>query len=116
MRKVAVLLLLGAFAISGDAAAPRRGKAAGQVRGASNSIIKQVDFAALDKKLGQWKQVNMPFDTKGLTPRQIKLVGKLVEASHYLEDIFLRQSDPEVIGLMESLKGSKNPRDLKLLR
>src|SRR5437660_10794767 len=58
----------------------------------------------------------MPFDTRGLTPRQVKLVNKLVDAAHYLEDIFLRQSDPQVVGLMESLKTSKKPKDQELLR
>ena len=116
MRKVAALWLLLVFTAAGNAAQPRRGKAGPRSAGRPNPIDKQVDFTALEKKLTQWKQVKMPFDTRGLTSRQVKLVNKLVDAAHYLEDIFLRQSDPEVVGLMESLKTSKNPKDQELLR
>src|SRR5438874_427520 len=116
MRRVAAWCLLMVCTAAGNAAQPRHGKAASGKKGAPNPIDKQVDFAALEKKLAQWKQVKMPFDTRGLTPRQVKLVNKLVDAGHYLEDIFLRQSDPEVVGLMESLKTSKNPKDQQLLR
>ena len=116
MRQVAALCLLLVFTAAGNAAQPRRGKAGPRSAGRPNPIDKQVDFAALEKKLAQWKQVKMPFDTRGLTSRQVKLVNKLVDAAHYLEDIFLRQSDPEVVGLMESLKTSKNPKDQELLR
>src|SRR5438552_5128999 len=116
MRRVAALCLLLVFTAAGSAAQPRRGKAGPRSAGRPNPIDKQVDFAALEKKLAQWKQVKMPFDTRGLTSRQVKLVNKLVDAAHYLEDIFLRQSDPEVVGLMESLKTSTNPKDQELLR
>src|SRR5947207_4168913 len=116
MRKMAALCLLLVVTASGNGAQPHRGKAAGRTKGSPNPIDKQVDFTALEKKLTQWKQVKMPFDTRGLTSRQVKLVNKLVDAAHYLEDIFLRQSDPEVVGLMESLKASKNPKDQELLR
>src|SRR5438552_17378181 len=116
MRRVAALCLLLVFTAAGNAAQPRRGKAGPRSAGRPNAIDKQVDFAALEKKLAQWKQVKMPFDTKGLTPRQIKLVNKLVDAAQYLEDIFLRQSDPEVIGLMEYLKSSSSPKEQELLR
>src|SRR5256885_12343795 len=116
MRIVAACCLLLLLIVPDEGAQPRRGKAKTPPHGAANPIDKQVDFAALEKKLGQWKQVKMPFDTRGLTPRQVKLVNKLVDAAHYLEDIFLRQSDPEVVGLMESLRSSSNPKDKELLR
>src|SRR6184192_3153398 len=99
MRIVAACCLLLVLIVPGEGAQPRRGKAKTPPHGAANPIDKQVDFAALAKKLGQ-----------------VKLVNKLVDAAHYLEDIFLRQSDPEVIGLMESLKSSSNPKDKELLR
>src|SRR5919109_1112198 len=116
MRRIAALCLLLTFAIAANAAPRHRGKAAGARKGAANPIDKQVDFAALEKKLAQWKRVQMPFDTTGLNARQVKLLNKLVDAAHYVEDIFLRQSDPEVLGLMESLKASSNPKDRELLR
>ena len=68
----------------------------------------------LDKRLAKFREVRMPFHSAGLTLRERKLVQKLVEACHYLEDIFWRQSDPEALTLYEALAGSKNPRDVKL--
>jgi hypothetical protein len=79
-------------------------------------ITKQVDFPRLEKQLAQWKVVRMLFDSKGLTPNQVKAVGKLVEASQYLENIYLRQSDPEVVGLIKTLEHSPNPKDKEVLR
>lgn len=81
-----------------------------------NPIDKDVNFPELEKELAQWKRVQMPYDANGLTARQQQMVTKLVEASHYIEYIFLRQSDPEAVGLMESLTGSKNPKDEEVLR
>jgi len=70
----------------------------------------------LDKRVERFREVRMPFDSAGLSVRERKLVEKLVEACHYLENIFWRQSDPEALTLYQSLAGSKNPRDLKLRR
>lgn len=77
---------------------------------------KDVNFPELEKQLAQWKRVEMPYDATGLTARQQQMVKRLVDASHYIEDIFLRQSDPEAVGLMQSLAGSKNAKDQEVLR
>ena len=83
---------------------------------APNPIDKDVNFPELEKDLALWKRVQMPYDVTGLTARQQQMVKKLVDASHYIEDIFLRQSDPEAVGLMQSLAGSKNAKDQEVLR
>src|SRR5438309_1273925 len=70
----------------------------------------------LDKRVARFREVRMPFHSAGLTLRDRKMVGKLVEACNYLEDIFWRQSDPEALALYQSLEGSKNPRDNQLRR
>lgn len=44
------------------------------------------------------------------------MVGKLVAASQYLEDIYWRQSDPEGLALLRSLSGSRTPADVALRR
>ena len=49
----------------------------------------------LAQRLAKFRRVEMPFHSAGLTAREKKLVGKLVDASRYLEDIYWRQSDPE---------------------
>jgi hypothetical protein len=82
----------------------------------STTIAGKVDFPQLEKQLAQWKVVRMPFDPKGLTPNQVKAVAKLVEACQYLDNIFLRQSDPEVVGLMKALEHSTDPKDKEVLR
>jgi hypothetical protein len=45
------------------------------------------------ERLAQWKQVNMPFHSAGLSARERQMVEKLVDASQLLDDIYWRQSD-----------------------
>src|SRR5579859_7988102 len=55
--------------------------------------------ANLGSELSKFKKVSMPFRSAGLTPRERRMVLKLVEASQYLESIYWRQSDPEGLAL-----------------
>src|SRR5262249_61629349 len=75
----------------------------------------------LDRRLTKWQPVNMPFDASGLSPREHRMVEKLVEASQWLDCIFWRQSDPEALALFKSSTDPKlrrvvvvygNPLDL----
>jgi hypothetical protein len=70
----------------------------------------------LERRVGRFRRVQMPFHTAGLTAREIQLVRKLVEASTYLETIYWRQSDPDALTLYQSLASSRNPRDMQLRR
>jgi hypothetical protein len=70
----------------------------------------------LDRRVAQFARVEMPFHTAGLTPREVKMVDKLVDASRSLEEIYWRQVDPEGLTLYQSLAGSKDPRDMALRR
>jgi hypothetical protein len=67
----------------------------------------------LDRLLARWKRVPMPFEAGGLSARERQLVGKLVDASRYLEDIFWRQSDPEGLRLLAT--DARDPRLRRLL-
>jgi hypothetical protein len=58
----------------------------------------------------------MSFHAQGLSPREVQMVKKLVEANHYIEDVFWRQSDPEGLTLYLSLKGATDPKDQMLRR
>jgi Peptidase family M49 len=69
----------------------------------------------LARRLARFRSVQMPLPA-GLTVKERKLVGKLAEASQYLESIYWRQIDPEALALYQSLEGSKNPRDIQLRR
>ena len=70
----------------------------------------------LSERLSKLKRVSMPLPTASLTPRERRLVGKLVEASHYLEDIYWRQVDPEALELYQTLENSAYPKDVELRR
>ena len=69
----------------------------------------------LDRRLARWRSVKMPLDKSGLTAQELRVTDKLVEACHYLEDIFWRQSDPEGMELYKSLAKSGRDRDLQRL-
>src|SRR3984957_4990446 len=70
----------------------------------------------LDARLKRFKPIKMPFHRQGLSPREIQLVHKLVDAANYIEQIYWRQSDPEGLNLYLSLARSTNPQDVKLRR
>jgi hypothetical protein len=109
-----LLVLLTAFSASAQSrksqsVKPMTGSAA---RGAaSNSMQVAPD---LTRRLAKFKRVQMSFHSAGLTPREEKMVEKLVDACRYLEDIYWRQSDPEGLTLYQSLARSKNAKDQEL--
>jgi Peptidase family M49 len=70
----------------------------------------------LDQRVAKFRVVQMQFHSEGLSPRERKLIGKLVEACQSLERIYWRQSDPEGMALYESLAASSHPEDQKLRR
>ena len=81
-------------------------------RGAASSGMQVVPDLA--ERLAKFRRVDMPFHSAGLSVREKKMVGKLVEASRYLEEIYWRQSDPEGLTLYQSLATSTSPRDREL--
>jgi hypothetical protein len=46
----------------------------------------------------------MPFHSAGLSAREVRMVGKLVEACRLLDDVFWRQSDPAGLGLYKATR------------
>jgi len=90
---------------------PMTGSAATGAESAGMQVVPD-----LDQRLAKFRRVEMPFHSAGLTAREVKMVGKLVDASRYLEEIYWRQIDPDGLTLYESLAASKNPRDETLRR
>src|SRR5580704_9016200 len=90
---------------------PMTGSAAKGAESAGMQVVPD-----LDQRLAKFRRVEMPFHSADLSAREVKMVGKLVDASRYLEEIFWRQIDPDGLTLYESLAGSKNPRDEMLRR
>jgi hypothetical protein len=80
----------------------------------TSSIVDLKVVPDLDARLARFKPINMPFHQEGLSPREIQLVHKLVDAANYIEQIYWRQSDPDGLKLYLSLAASKNPRDIEL--
>ena len=68
----------------------------------------------LDERLAKWRVVKMPLNSSTLNARELRMVDKLVEGCHYLEDIFWRQSDPEGLKLYQTTSDSKLKRYLFL--
>jgi hypothetical protein len=65
----------------------------------------------LQQQLAKWKPVTMPFQSAGLSSREVQMVQKLVLATQYLENIYWRQNDPDGLKLYLQLASSKNPQD-----
>jgi Peptidase family M49 len=70
----------------------------------------------LSERLTKWKPVVMPFHPEVLTPNEVKVVQKLVQATRMLENIFWRQSDPEGLSLYQQLNGSAHKQDQQVRR
>lgn len=68
----------------------------------------------LDERLARWKPVRMPFNASALTPPERQVVGKLVEASRYLESIYWRQNDPGALTLLHTTRDPKLKRLLMI--
>ena len=81
----------------------------------SPSISSKLDVAPdLAQRVAKFQRVHMPFNSQGLTEREKKMVGKLVDASGLLDCIFWRQNDPEGLKLYLSLAKSTDPQDVLL--
>lgn len=68
------------------------------------------------ERVARFRRVQMPFRPAGLSVREQRTIGKLVEACSYLESIYWRQSDPDALTLYQSLESSRNARDIQLRR
>jgi hypothetical protein len=71
--------------------------------------------ADLARRIARWPTVEIPFRSRGLTPRQLKMTAKLVEAARQIDAIYWRQSDPYALTLGAQIKGSGAARDQQIL-
>ena len=104
-----LLLLMAPLASSQKNKKPMTGSAA---RGATSGGMQVAPD--LEQRLARFQRVQMPFNSAGLNAREKKMVGKLVDACRYLEDIYWRQNDPEGLVLYQSLANSKSEKDQQL--
>ena len=113
-RLVTLFLVFNCFVLNGFAAQRKRewmiGSAAKKEEPANVKVTPD-----LAHRVARFRSVHMPLPP-GLTVKERRLVGKLVEASQYLESIYWRQIDPEALALYQSLERSTSPRDVLLRR
>ncbi|HEY0703625.1 MAG TPA: hypothetical protein VGD60_12740, partial [Candidatus Acidoferrales bacterium] len=79
----------------------------------TTKLVVVPDLAA---RVAKFKTVHMPFNSQGLSSREIKLVKKLVDASGLLDCIYWRQSDPEGLRLYLALANSQEPQEVLVRR
>lgn len=70
----------------------------------------------LKQRLARFHRVEMPFKSASFSPRELKMVAKLVDACRYLDDIYWRQMDPDGLELYESLAGRTDAKSVELRR
>jgi hypothetical protein len=70
----------------------------------------------LDRRLAQFKRVQMPFDSAGLSPRERQLVNELVAANQAIERAYWRQSDPQGLALYNALERDTSSLAAKVRR
>ncbi|HEV7595258.1 MAG TPA: hypothetical protein VGO33_09685 [Gemmatimonadaceae bacterium] len=68
----------------------------------------------LAAQLAKFRPVRMPFNTAGLSAREVSMVRKLVEAGQNFESIFWRQSDPEGLALYKALASCKGATEQQI--
>jgi len=56
----------------------------------------------------------MPFNTAGLSAREVRMVRKLVEAGQYFESIYWRQADPEGLALYKAVANCRGPAEKQI--
>src|SRR3954454_16752955 len=68
----------------------------------------------LSAQLAKFRPVQMPFNTTGLSTREVQMVRKLVEAGQDLESIFWRQSDPQGLAIYQALANCPGPTEKEI--
>ena len=63
----------------------------------------------LNRRLAQFKQVRMPYDSAALSAKERQLIDQLVIACQRLESMYWRQSDPEGMALFNALAADASP-------
>ncbi len=107
----ALLLCLVIFLVLPADARSRRSRKKKKMQGTAAGRLEVAPD--LYKRVARWRTVQMAAPT-GLSAREQQMLDKLVEASHSLEDIFWRQSDPDALTIYQALAGRKYPRDANL--
>jgi hypothetical protein len=113
---VSIVLLVLAVLVSSSGFSAQPLPASSPQSSASARAAKLVIVPDLATRVAKFKLVHMPFNSKGLSAREIRMVKKLVDASGLLDCIYWRQSDPEGLKLYLALLNSSDPQEALLRR
>lgn len=70
---------------------------------------------SITERIAQFVPTELSFDESLLSPRDREILGKLLEASRFMDDIFLRQVSPHNPQWLARLEASSRARDRELL-
>jgi hypothetical protein len=107
-------VLIGSLSLSGFS--PRSDTTNAQQATEGSLTTKLVVVPDLSARVAKFKSVHMPFNSQGLSGREIKMVKKLVDAAGLLDCIYWRQSDPEGLKLYLVLANSTEPQEVLVRR
>src|SRR5277367_977328 len=109
---ILAVVALAAVTFSGFSAKPTNSTQSRDAAGAQKLVI----APDLSARVAKFKTVHMPFNSQGLSAREIKMVKKLVDAAGLLDCIYWRQSDPEGLKLFLALANSQEPQEILVRR
>jgi hypothetical protein len=105
------LLILAFAAIASIGATSTAGAVPGSPPSCTSHPAPTENIAA---QLAKFRPVRMPFNTAGLSAREMSMVQKLVVAGRNFESIFWRQSDPEGLALYRALTKCPGPTEKQI--
>ena len=109
--RIGWLILAVVLALVFPTAAQTKTKKKRSMQGRANGKLQVAPD--LYKRMARYRTVEMPAP-QGLSAREQQLVDKLVEANHYIEDIFWRQNDPEALTMYQAMSGRRAVKDVQL--
>ena len=114
-RLCLALFLLIAMSADSQVSKPATRRSGPAATGTARNAPKPKVAKDLDVELAKWKPYRMPAPT-GLSAREQKMLGYLVQAQQEINNIFWRQSDPAGLALLKRLRVSKDAQDQKIVR
>ena len=75
----------------------------------------RADVTHIANQMKKLAPVNISYDESILSPEENRVIAKLVEASHYMDEIFLRQVYSQNAEIRDKLSTSTDPEDKKIL-
>jgi len=95
-------------ACGGSEPSPSQSAAPPSSSNATDAVLRTA-VPDLSQRLARFKVVQMPFDGSKLSDQERKMVDQLVAACGFLEQIYLRQSDPDGLAMFTSLASNSSP-------